>query len=402
VPRRRVRNAGLLPQYREVLREPQVTRLLFTSLVARLPQGMDTLALLLFLVPHVGYGRAGFATGVTVAVGGASNVWLARAVDRYGARRVMVPCAVLFAAAMNALAFSGTSYRGELALCAVAGAVLPPVTSVSRGLWPRLVEESAAQTLFAVEATAQELVYTAGPGLVAVMAAVAGGRSAVAVTGWLGLLGTVAFLSAEVFSASGRVERVATDEVTHGRLRVGRVVPRYAGIGFALTACFAAVEVGVVDFVGGRSASAGSGLLLAIWSIGSLVGGLRFGPTQRAVTDRSLAGWVLAMAASVAVAAAAPGDIGLGVILGVGGVTIAPSMARLYTRLGAVAPDSARTEAFGWLSAAFLVGQALGSAVAGQVVRETGARPTFVVAAALAALGLLLLPGRVRGRPVAS
>lgn len=405
---------GVLPQYRRALGEPMVARLLATSLVARLPQGMDSLALLLFFVPHDGYGRAGIAAGVTVAAGGVSNVWLARVVDRVGVRKVLLPCAVLQAAALCGLAFSGAPYPGALVLCAAAGLAQPPVTSVSRGMWPTLVEPSVVATLYAVEATAQELVYTVGPGTVAVIAAVAGARYALAVTGLLALVGTVAFVTSRAFDATivddavdGNVPAgVDVDEARTDRrgphARVGGRVLRYAAIGFGLTACFAATEVGVVDFVGGRSASAGSGLLLALWSIGSMVGGLRFGPARKPVTDRSLAGWVLAMAASVAVAAVAPGDVGLAVILAVGGVTISPSLARLYTRIGAVAPAVATTEAFGWLAAAFFAGQALGSAVAGQLVRDIGARPTFVVAASMATVGLFLLPRRSWSRPVAS
>src|SRR3954451_9501076 len=90
-----------LDRYRAVMRVPHVARLLITSLVARMPNGMSSLAILLLVTRQNGYARAGLVTGVYVASAGASNLLLARASDRCGARRVLVPSAIGYAVGMT-------------------------------------------------------------------------------------------------------------------------------------------------------------------------------------------------------------------------------------------------------------------------------------------------------------
>src|SRR5271154_4142695 len=99
-------------------------------MLARLPQGMSGLSVLLLLTPHVGYAKAGLATGVSVAASGLSNVLLARAVDRVGGRRVLVPSAACYAAAMLSLAGAAHSkYVLQVTICAAIGLVTPPISS---------------------------------------------------------------------------------------------------------------------------------------------------------------------------------------------------------------------------------------------------------------------------------
>jgi MFS family permease len=378
----------VLTRYQEVLRRPHVARLLVTAMLARLPQGMSGLAVLLLLTPHVGYARAGLATGVSVAGAGVSNILLARSVDRIGARKVLVPSAALYAAAMLSLAVAvHAAYGAQLAICAGIGLVTPPISSVSRGLWPKLLGEEQAQVVYGLEATAQELVFISGPAAVALIAGLASARTAVVVSGLIGLVGVLAYVTAPPLA--GSVPR----EAGVGRVRVlfGTGVLRYALVGVCLTLGFNMTDIGVVDFVGGRRASASAGVVLAIWSLGSLIGGVSFGASNHLVTDRKLARVAALAAGGLALAALAPDSIGLAVILLFSGVAVAPTLARLYTRMGSVAPDGTTTEAFGWLAVGFLVGSSLGSTLGGLSVDTVGPRWTFLLAGmvALCAVGVI-------------
>jgi predicted MFS family arabinose efflux permease len=381
----------VLTRYREVLHERYVGRLLGTSIVARAPQGMSGLAMVLFLTPQVGYGRAGLATGLSIAGAGVSNVVLARGVDRLGARRVITPAAFGYAAAMVGLAASGHEpYGVQLAICLVIGLVTPPITSVSRGLWPTLLGEERAQVLYGLEATAQELVYIAGPAAVALIAGLAGARTAVIVSGVTGLVGAVAFVTAPPLAARpGR--RVA------GSRWVSRRILGYAVVGTCLTVGLGMTEIATVDFVGGRRASAGAGIVLAVWSVGSMIGGLTFGAARHPVTDRSLSRVVMLAAAGLALGSLAPGSIGLATILLLSGAAIAPTMARLYSRIGAAAGEGSTTEAFGWLALGFLTGASLGAALGGLAVDSVGPRWTFALSGAAA---LCAVPVIAAQRPV--
>jgi predicted MFS family arabinose efflux permease len=389
--------------YLELLRTEHVSRLLFTSLVARLPQGMVSLAILLLLAPRDGYARAGLATGASVITGGISGVLLARQVDRRGARLVLVFASTWYAAALVALAVDADGgFAGQLLICAAIGIATPPITAVARSMWARLLDPSLSQRLFGLEATAQELVYIAGPGLVALIAGTAGPRAAVVATGGLGLLGVIAYVSAPPFGAVRRTVRPPRHRVLRGTGVLG-----YVATGCCLTVCFAMTEIATVAVVGGRQASAKSGIVLVVWSIGSLLGGLWFGSPAGAVTDRGLAGTISCFAVLLTLSALSPDDVVLAVVLGCSGLALAPSLARLYTRIGVVAPEGSTTEAFGWLSTAFLIGTAAGSTLGGVSVDGLGARPTFALAGAVAVVGAVIAAvkttrPRVAGGPVTS
>jgi predicted MFS family arabinose efflux permease len=105
--------------------------------------------------------------------------------------------------------------------------------------------------------------------------------------------------------------------------------------------------------------------------------GARLGRVDDAAVGRS----TVAIAVSIGVAVASPGRIGLAVVLFVGGMTIAPGLARLYARVGAVAPEGASTEAFGWVAVGLLIGSSVGAALGGIVVDAWGPRADFLLGA---------------------
>jgi len=385
-----------LTRYRLVLQTPGVARLLVTSLVARMPNGMSSLAILLLVTRHHGYAKAGLVTGLYVAAAGTSNVLLSRAADRVGPRRVLVPTGLGYAAGMLALALvPGEAYGWELAVAALTGLTSAPVVSVVRGLWPRILDGEQAQAVYGLEATAQELVFVVGPALVALVAGLGGAPLAVALTGGLALVGTLAFAASPALV----VPRSAAVARQRRALR-GTGLPLYVTIGVAVTIAFNMTDVAVIAFVSGRHASPASGVVLAVWSIGSLVGGLWFGSRAGRVDDPAVARSLLAMAIGVGVAAVAPGPVGLGVLLFLGGMTIAPGLARLYGRVGATAPESASTEAFGWVAVGLLAGSSIGAAAGGVSVDLVGARMTFLVASAAPAVVAVAVLLWLRGRDV--
>jgi predicted MFS family arabinose efflux permease len=360
---------------------------------------MSSLAILLLLSRHLGYGRAGLATGVSVASASISNVLLARAVDRVGPRRVIAPAAIGYAALATLLAILRHGpYGAQLAVCAGIGLVTPPITSVSRGTWLRLLGGERAQVVYGLEATAQELVFIAGPAVVALIAGLSGPAVAVVASGGLGLAGALAYVSAPPF----RVAPTRTARASRNVL-LGTGLVWYSIVAVCLSTGFTMVEIATVDFVSGRTASGTSGVVLAVWSVGSLLGGIRFGAAKARVTDRVLAIAIAIAATGLAAAALSPDTVGLGAILFVGGASVAPAMARLYSRVGAVAPEGASTEAFGWLAVGFLIGSSAGAALGGGAVDAIGARSTFVVAGASAFLSVVAITAgsrSQRGRPV--
>ena len=74
--------------------------------------------------------------------------------------------------------------------------------------------------------------------------------------------------------------------------------------------------------------------------------------------------------------------VSLGIALTVSGLTLAPAIGALYERLGALTPDTVRTEVFGWMGSAAMGGAAIGAAVSGAVIESFGVRYVWLVAAA--------------------
>src|ERR1700729_3258795 len=84
----------MVARYRSVLSVPGCARLLGTALIARLPQGMTSLAILLLVRAHTGsYAAAGVAVGAYDFATAGGAPLLGRLVDRFGRARVLAPVA---------------------------------------------------------------------------------------------------------------------------------------------------------------------------------------------------------------------------------------------------------------------------------------------------------------------
>ncbi|MDQ1686012.1 MAG: hypothetical protein QOC82_2749 [Frankiaceae bacterium] len=366
-------------RYREVLRAPGILRLVVLTLIARAPNGMSSLGILLLVSPRHGYGHAGLVVGTYVAVVGLCAPLSTRLCGRLGLRRVLPAMAAGYCAAMVGLAVvSDGPFAGLLACAVAAGVAQPPIVALVRGLWPRLFPPEQVPVLYGLEATAQELVFVFGPALVALIAAVAGARVAVVTTGVIALVGTAGL------AASPLVTNPPASPGGRRRVLTRRLAVLVA-LGLTCTVGFNMVDIGVIAFMSGRHAGAASGVALSLWAVGSMVGGLFFGAARRTADSRGVALSVVAVAIGIALLAAAPGRVGLVVILFAGGAAIAPAFARLYGLVAADVPESATAEAFAWLGVGFLAGASLGAAVGGFTVEVFGPRATFLFAAALPA-----------------
>ena len=170
------------------------------------------------------------------------------------------------------------------------------------------------------------------------------------------------------------------------------------------TVLLAGVVIGAVEVAlpalavqGGARWSAGP--LLALFSVGSMAGGLAYSARRwRGSIEPRYAMLLAAMAAGVApliavhaLAAAYP----LSVLAGLG---VAPMLSCQFSLVGALAPAGAATEAFTWHRGATIAGMAAGSTLGGSLIDAHGAGGAFTLGCAgvaLACLLALLLRGRL-------
>jgi MFS family permease len=174
-------------------------------------------------------------------------------------------------------------------------------------------------------------------------------------------------------------------------------VPIFVGA-MTVVGAFSFVELATVAFARSHHSAASSGMVLAVWSAGSLVGGLWLGirVSGSGVTTRKVAMLMVVLAVGTAVPAVSPSIWLLAVLLFVGGMAIAPTFGALYSLTASQAPSERQTEAFGWLSSGFQAGIALGAISGGAIVQAAGSRVAFGAAAGLVLVGAGVL-GRASG-----
>jgi MFS family permease len=368
-----------------------------TALIARLPQGMTSLGILLLIRAHTGsYAAAGIAVGAYDFATAAGAPLVGRLVDRFGRRRVLGPGAVLQTLVLVALVVAAHAGAGAvplIVLSALAGALWPPIAPSVRALLRDLVTDGKVrETAYALESVVQELVWITGPLVVAGVIAFASPGTAVLLSGTVSICGTLLFVSSP--AALGRGSRGAR----HGRAPVLAIPELRTMLGpIFLNGCaIGAIGVGLPALALHAGSRPASGLLLALWSVGSITGGLWYGSREwhAPLTARYRALlWtgVICMAPLIAARTVPEGVVGA--VLA--GVVIAPVFSCQYALVGRAVPSGVETEAFTWVSSALVGGLAAGSALGGAAVSAGGVGAPFVLAVmamGLAATSALRMP----------
>ncbi|HEY7622999.1 MAG TPA: MFS transporter [Solirubrobacteraceae bacterium] len=387
-------------RYARVLRAPDVARLLGAAVLARMPIGIDSLAMVLFVRAETGsFATAGLVAGAFGIGSGLTSPIQGRLIDRHGHARVMLPLAALHAMALGALVALGLSGAPGAALvgCGLAaGASIPPVGSVVRPLLPRLLgdDQYLLPTAYAVDGIAIEMVFITGPLLTAVIVSLGSPAAALLVSCGFVIVGTLVLVTAPASRAwqptAGHHERHLLGALASPGVRT--IVAATAPIGFAL----GATEVTMTAFASDHGSRAAAGALLALWAVGSGLGGLAYGAREHgsAPGPRWVRIAVVFPLCSVPLLAAPSIAVMTGLAV-IAGLCLAPYMAAANQLVGDVAPPGAVTEAFAWPITAIAIGAAAGSAAAGAIAQSVGWREGFVavVAAGLVA-GTVALVGR--------
>nr|WP_256414260.1 MFS transporter [Frigoribacterium sp. CFBP 8754] len=365
------------------MKTPGVGRIIAAQLTARFPFGMLSLAFLLH-VEHVhhSYAAAGLVLAATSIGQAISGPLTSRWMGRWGMRPVLLLTLVVCFVTMVTFTLYDFSVPAFMALGFVTGLSVPPVQPAVRTIYPKMVNSSQLTPLFSLDASAQEIIWVAGPVITTFVGTQVGTQEAI----WL----------AAVFLVGGGAWFIASPEV--GRVRIprskrafGKVLARPTVLlatasGFLLIGACAAVEAGVVALFG--EGSADSGIALAVFALGSLVGGLALGhvPVGPWALARRLAIVFVGMTLAVFVSGLLP----LSAALLVAGVGIAPALAVMFAIVSSSVKFSDTAEAYGWAGTGQLIGSALGSAIAGFWIDRIGGQGGLLVAAVFAFVGAVV------------
>jgi MFS family permease len=375
-----------LHRYKALFSTPGLSRVFVASLVGRLPIGMSGLAILLLVQGGSrSFAAGGMATGCYVAGLAGVAPLLGRLIDRNGPRLTLLACALLFPASMAALvtAVGAGAATPLILVCAIAaGATFPPVTVCMRTyLRQRVVGDTALATAYSADSILVEVMFIAGPMLVAFFVAYSTASTAVWFAAGSGFVGALLFLGAlgEWTIASARE-----------RTLLGPLAQREFVLLLAIVLCYA-LAFGLTELAVAASASeanrpALAGVFLGLMSAGSAVGGLAYGSRSwRGPLIRQFSVTLAVMGLGLLVLAG-PWDVAMfGLLSVLAGVVMAPALIIQSMLVAKTARPEHVTEAFTWSTSGLLAGIGLGMAAGGALV-EWGRSPAALCAAGIAAL----------------
>ncbi len=382
---------SLVTRYRELLSLSGVRSALAFSIIGRLSVAMTGLASLLLVSGQTGsFATAGAVSAAFSLAFAVGSPTLARIADRRGPVRVLLACSVLHPLLLGGLAVAARAQAPTAVLLlagALAGASFPPVGSVMRALWGALARGRQLVTAYSLESVAVEVSFVSGPAIVALIVLFASPFVALLFSAGCVLVGGVGLArSSAVRAVRPHPEAVhsAMGPLASGAVRALLLTVLFVGVGFG------ALEVAVPAFAQDEGHRATAGVLLAMWSLGSMVGGLIYGGAHLMVPPvRQLPWLVSGLALTGLLPVLAPSTVVMGLVLFAYGLTIAPYFSCNSLLLGEHAPSGTTTEAFAWHSSMIFGGAALGAAAAGYLVQHVAIAAALGVTGAAGVLTLL-------------
>ena len=370
--------------FADLMRAPGLARILAAQLAARFPAGMYSLGVLMHVERTQGsYTAAGlvlaaFSVGMAVA-----GPLVSRQLSRFGTLPVLLTTLIISVTAVVALAIWPVPLPGQMALGAVAGAAMPPVIPTVRSLYPKLAPQRLLTALFSFDAALQEVIWVIGPVAITFMVATMGSQNALLVVAVVQVVGGLLF----ILAPRVRSLRIPPSTRQFGRVLANPSVILMAVASLLMIGSFSAVEAALVATFGDGSIDAG--LVLAISSVGSLIGGLLAG-------NRPLSRWSLALRMAIVVAgfglaALVSGFWWLSIALFIAGLGIAPALAAVSSVIAGSVPFSDTAEAYGWIGTGQLLGASVGSAIAGIAIDAAGGQGGIMVSFTIGLLCVLVV-----------
>lgn len=389
-------------RYRRVLASRALRDALVLGFLVRMPIFGGGVVLTLHVVStlHHSYAAAGLVSAAATVAIAVSGPWRGRLLDRQGLRRVVVPSIVVAAVCWSVAPFVG--YWWLLGLAALAGLFVIPSFSIIRQAVIAAVPDDDRRTAISLDSVAVELSFMVGPAA-GVWAATKWSTSWVLFT--IEMLGVAAGVLLWVANPA------LHEEPDHPVDDAGNPAPSNGPVARSswfrapfVTVCLAATATTVV--LGGTDitvvaalrhfeAASTIGGVLAVWGLGSLLGGLVYGGLHRSISAFWLLGGLGLVTAPMALAGGVPS---LAVLAFVAGLFCAPTITATVDQVSRVVPAVVRGEAMGWHGSFMTGGMALGAPLAGAAVDRAGWPAGFLSVAALGVLVALVGAVATSGR----
>lgn len=379
--------------YLQVLRTPHALPMVLAAFIGRLPLSMVGLGCVLLVAAETGsYGLGGAVAAVGAVTTAVAGPFIGRLSDAYGQRRVLLPVLAVFVA-------SGTAFLVAVrqdwplvvvfAAAGLAGACLPPVSSMIRVRWTHLLRGShRLPTALAMESVVDEMVFVLGPVLVTILSTTGHATSGLVTAFVLATVGSL------LFAAQRRTEPAAT---AHEH-RPGSSAMRCDGlkvlfvVAAAVGTVLGTLQISLVAFADELGEKPMSGVLIAGLAVGSMISGIGWGAVHWRLPLRHRLAGVLVLLTLLSAPLLLVRDVWLMVpFVVLAGIAVSPSLISAFTLAERLVPRAAVTEAFTWIGTALALGVAVGASVSGKIVDVSGANAALAVGTVAAAIAAVVV-----------
>ncbi|MBW5483369.1 MFS transporter [Streptomyces bambusae] len=397
--------------YRALFAVPGTKGFSAAGLIGRMPIAMVGVGILTMITEINGrYALAGGLTATIALSAAVTGPQVSRLVDQYGQRRVLRPVTLVAVAAVCGLLVAAGSGWPDwtLFLFAFVAGCVPSVGSMVRARWSHLYRDTPQlHTAYSFESVLDEVCFILGPPVATLLSASwfpEAGPLVAVVCLLVGVWWLTALRATEPEPHPRHAQTDRSSALRSPGLQV--LVATFVATG----AIFGSIDVATLGFSEEQGHKSATGLVLAVWALGSCLAGIVFGLMH--FKGRVEIRWVLgicAMAVSMIPLLLAGNLPFLAVALFVSGLAIAPTMVTTMALIEVHVPREKLTEGMTWTSTGLAVGIAIGSSVTGWVVDAAGARTGYVVsisagvaAAAVAFAGYRRLTGPAQGEEPSS
>lgn len=386
----------MLSAYRTALSLPGTLRFSSTGFVARLPIAMVGLGIVLLVSETTGsYAAAGVLSAAFQLPAALGAVVTSRWTDRLGQNRTL-PWLGGLSAFFLVMFVTSVELSAPLVVqglvVACAGITQPAIGSMVRARWAANVpDERALRSAFALESIIDELIFTVGPLLTAFLA------FQLALPLPLLLAASIGVVGAVLLSLQRRTQPPASRHAQEASAAPRRSVLAYPGIALVVIAAigigsvFGSFEVSIVAFTAQAGAAEASGLVLAVYALGSMLSGVWFGSrTWHMSLGRQMLVLPTLLTAALVLSPFAPTVVLLTVVTAIAGVAVSPTLIASFSLTQRLVPPAQLTEGLTWTNSGLAVGFSAGVALGGVVVDAHGTSWGFAVSIAGAALAAVV------------
>lgn len=370
-----------------VVANRRIRALLLVGFLIRIPMFGVSVALTLHVVTylHRTWAEAGLVAAVATLAMAISGPWRGALLDRIGLRRVVAPSIALTALCWSVAPFVG--YWPLLMLAGLAGLFNVPVFTVMRQALVAATSDEQRRAALSLDSVIVEISFMIGPLLGVALASAFP-------TGWVifGLEMTTALIAILLWLLNPPIKRAIDEE---GRVdkdipRREWMSPRFFAVCLVGLAAVVVLNGSDVAFVAAAREFGYPvlvGLIMSVWGLGSVIGGLIYGAMDRPPRLFTL---LMLLAFSTLAIGAASNIYHLAIGAFVAGLFCAPTMTAAFEALTRVVDERVRGEASGWYGSFQTAGAALGGPASGWFIDGYGASGGFIAAGGVGlAAGLL-------------